>query len=217
MEGPAGPVVRHSVQRQGAKLLLRTRDGQVEGRRTSEHSPPFLCSYLLAPNALCQILAALANNSLEVYHLPPPASSKAPAVEPIRLYTLDIPGHRSDVRTLCVSSDDSLLASASSGSLKIWNVKTTKCVRTMECGYAICSTFLPGDRHVRPPPPPPLLLLLCSLACADLATLGNRSSLEPSRARSSSTTSPPPPSSKPSPPTPVPSGACTSVPTTAVS
>ncbi|KAL8278427.1 hypothetical protein RQP46_009117 [Phenoliferia psychrophenolica] len=95
-----------------------------------------------------QILAALSNNSLEVYNLPPPASSKAPAVDPVRLYSLDIPGHRSDIRTLCVSSDDSLLASASSGTLKIWNIKTTKCVRTMECGYAICSAFLPGDRHI---------------------------------------------------------------------
>lgn len=34
------------------------------------------------------------------------------------------------------------------GSLKIWNMKTTVCIRTIDCGYAICSTFLPGDRHV---------------------------------------------------------------------
>ncbi|KDE09424.1 hypothetical protein MVLG_00327 [Microbotryum lychnidis-dioicae p1A1 Lamole] len=95
-----------------------------------------------------QVLAALSNNSLEVYNLPKPASSKAPAVEPVKMHSLDIPGHRSDVRTLCVSSDDALIASASQGSLKIWNLKTTKCIRTMECGYAICSTFLPGDRHV---------------------------------------------------------------------
>ncbi|GAA6013590.1 hypothetical protein JCM10207_004784 [Rhodosporidiobolus poonsookiae] len=95
-----------------------------------------------------QILAALSNNSLEVYHLPPPASSKAPAVEPTKLLTLDLPGHRSDVRCLAVSSDDQLIASAAQGSLKLWNVKTTKCVRTMECGYAICCTFLPGDRHI---------------------------------------------------------------------
>ncbi|GAA5889234.1 hypothetical protein JCM6882_000682 [Rhodosporidiobolus microsporus] len=95
-----------------------------------------------------QILAALANNSLEVYHLPPPASFKAPAVEPTKLLSLDLPGHRSDVRCLAVSSDDQLIASASHGSLKLWNVKTTKCVRTMECGYAICCSFLPGDRHI---------------------------------------------------------------------
>lgn len=95
-----------------------------------------------------QILTSLANNSLEVYNLPPPASSKAPAVEPIKLLTLDLPGHRSDVRCLAVSSDDQLIASASHGTLKLWNVKTTKCVRTMDCGYAICCSFLPGDRHI---------------------------------------------------------------------
>ncbi len=27
-------------------------------------------------------------------------------------------------------------------------MKTLACIRTMECGYAICSTFLPGDRQV---------------------------------------------------------------------
>ena len=27
-------------------------------------------------------------------------------------------------------------------------MKTTACIRTMDCGYAICSTFLPGDRQV---------------------------------------------------------------------
>lgn len=34
------------------------------------------------------------------------------------------------------------------GSLKIWNVKTTACIRTLDCGHAICSTFLPNDRQV---------------------------------------------------------------------
>ncbi|GAA6005178.1 snoRNA-binding rRNA-processing protein DIP2 [Rhodotorula paludigena] len=95
-----------------------------------------------------QILAALSNNSLEVFNLPPPASSKAPAVEPLKMFTLDLPGHRSDVRCLAVSSDDQLIASASHGSLKLWNVKTTRCVRTLDCGYAICCSFLPGDRHI---------------------------------------------------------------------
>lgn len=47
-----------------------------------------------------------------------------------------------------MSSDDRILASASNGSLKIWNLKTTACIRTMDCGHAVCSTFLPGDRHV---------------------------------------------------------------------
>lgn len=27
-------------------------------------------------------------------------------------------------------------------------MKTFTCIRTMECGHAVCSTFLPGDRQV---------------------------------------------------------------------
>jgi WD40 repeat protein len=138
------------VGRLGAFRLRRKRR-----RRREMFRCVFLLSSLLSPSPFLryspsQVLAALANNSLEVYHLPPPASSKALAVEPSKLLTLDLPGHRSDVRTLAVSSDDQLIASASHGSLKLWNVKTTKCVRTMNCGYAICCSFLPGDWHVRP-------------------------------------------------------------------
>ncbi|KAF5322187.1 hypothetical protein D9619_000449 [Psilocybe cf. subviscida] len=95
-----------------------------------------------------QICLALASNAIEVYSIPPPTKSKDELPEATRSYAVDIPGHRTDVRTLCISSDDQILASASNGSLKIWNMKTTQCIRTIECGYAICSTFLPGDRHI---------------------------------------------------------------------
>ncbi|KAJ3552714.1 hypothetical protein NM688_g4006 [Phlebia brevispora] len=93
------------------------------------------------------ILFALATNALEVYSLPQPTKSKD-VPEASRVLSVDLPGHRTDVRTLCLSSDDMLLASASNGLLKVWNMKTTACIRTMECGYAICSTFLPGDRQI---------------------------------------------------------------------
>ncbi|KAI0347395.1 WD40 repeat-like protein [Trametopsis cervina] len=94
------------------------------------------------------IFLALANNALEVYTIPQPSKSKGDVLEPTRTMSLDLPGHRADVRALCLSSDDVLLASAANGSLKIWNMKTLACIRTMDCGYAICSTFLPGDRQV---------------------------------------------------------------------
>ncbi|KAI0776016.1 WD-repeat-containing protein [Trametes elegans] len=94
------------------------------------------------------LFVALSTNALEVYSIPPPTKAKDAAPEATRIFSVDLPGHRTDVRTLCLSSDDALLASASNGSLKIWNMKTTACIRTMDCGYAICSTFLPGDRQV---------------------------------------------------------------------
>lgn len=112
-----------------------------------------------------QIFFALSNNALEVYNVPKYTKSKENPLESARLYSLDLPGHRTDVRTLSLSSDDTILASASNGgchqrtarsvtnrrlgSLKIWNTQTTSCIRTLECGHSVCSTFLPGDQYVR--------------------------------------------------------------------
>lgn len=71
-----------------------------------------------------QIFLALANNALEVYNIPQPAKSKEDVPEATRMLSLDLPGHRADVRTLCLSSDDVLLASAANGriSRKVFSV-----------------------------------------------------------------------------------------------
>ncbi|KAG8912036.1 hypothetical protein FRC01_005336 [Tulasnella sp. 417] len=96
-----------------------------------------------------QILLALNSNALEICNVPrkPQTKSDEPP-EVNRTYSLDLPGHRTDIRTLSLSSTDELLASGSNGSVKIWNMRTTACIRTLDCEYAICSTFLPGDRHL---------------------------------------------------------------------
>ena len=62
-----------------------------------------------------QLFVALSNNALEVYNIPPPTKSKDATPEATRVFSVDLPGHRTDVRTLCLSSDDALLASASNG------------------------------------------------------------------------------------------------------
>lgn len=109
-----------------------------------------------------QLLVSLTNNSLELYDIPKPPSSKekkkAPEVPDYRKsHSVDLAGHRSDVRALALSSDDRMLASASSDSLKVWNVRTSTCIRTFECGYSLCCSFLPGDKIVCLPLP----LYLC--------------------------------------------------------
>ncbi|KAG8693426.1 hypothetical protein FRC08_009115 [Ceratobasidium sp. 394] len=93
------------------------------------------------------IMTSLASNALEVYSIPPPTKSKEQP-EAMRTFSLDLQGHRTDIRAVALSSDDQLIASASNGLLKIWNVQSTSCIRTFDCGYAICCTFLPGDRQV---------------------------------------------------------------------
>ncbi|KAI9885196.1 MAG: hypothetical protein M1823_002999 [Watsoniomyces obsoletus] len=97
-----------------------------------------------------QLLVATTNNQLEFYSINA-YNSKVKAndeVEYNRLYAVELPGHRTDIRSLSLSSNDTMLASASNGALKIWNVQSGACIRTFECGYALCCSFLPGDRIV---------------------------------------------------------------------
>lgn len=61
------------------------------------------------------ICVALATNALEVYNFPPPTKAKDSQPEATRSLSVELPGHRTDVRALCLSSDDILLASASNG------------------------------------------------------------------------------------------------------
>lgn len=95
------------------------------------------------------LVASLTNNSIESYSIAAPLSSKlnksAGPAEYNRLYSVELAGHRTDIRALSVSSDDRMVASASNGSLKVWNIRTSNCIRTFECGYALCTSFLPGD------------------------------------------------------------------------
>ena len=99
-----------------------------------------------------QILAATTNNQLEYYNVTtkPKERSAKPDELPdyTRPFSVEMPGHRTDVRSLALSSDDRMLASACNGGLKIWNIRTQSCIRTLDCGYALCATFLPGDKIV---------------------------------------------------------------------
>jgi U3 small nucleolar RNA-associated protein 12 len=98
-----------------------------------------------------RLVLALANNSIEVWDVAPPA---APHLEGQALSAgdrsafVDGAGHRSDVRALALSSDDALCASVSAGCVKVWNPATGACMRTMEAGYGLCALFAPGNKHV---------------------------------------------------------------------
>lgn len=104
------------------------------------------------PSKALQLMVATTNNQVELYHVPVQEKSKKPTKDEHsdynRPYALDLAGHRTDIRAISLSSDDRMLATASSGSLKIWNVRTGSCLRTLDCGYALCCAFLPGDKVV---------------------------------------------------------------------
>lgn len=98
------------------------------------------------------LLVGTTNNQIEYYNVPSKEKSERKAKDDIpdytRAHSVEIPGHRTDIRAMSLSSDDKMLASASNGTLKIWNIKTQTCIRTFDCGYALCCAFLPGDKVV---------------------------------------------------------------------
>ncbi|KAK3694743.1 hypothetical protein B0T22DRAFT_453312 [Podospora appendiculata] len=97
-----------------------------------------------------QLLVGSTNNLLELYDVVgrDKLKKKNDAADYNRALAVELAGHRTDVRALSISSDDKMLASAANGSLKIWNIRTNACIRTFECGYALCCAFLPGDKVV---------------------------------------------------------------------
>lgn len=64
--------------------------------------------------------------------------------------TVDHQGHRSDIRTIAVSSDDSMILTACDLVIKLWNTTTGNCIRTLPStgGKPTSSLFLPGNKHV---------------------------------------------------------------------
>lgn len=108
-------------------------------------------SVSFAPSAdptTARLLVALGNNSAAVFGVPRAPPQEGGVHEGERQLVLSQQGHRSDVRAVALSSDDSMLASASNGMVKVWNARTGQCIRTLACGFGLCTAFLPGDRHL---------------------------------------------------------------------
>ncbi|TPX36245.1 hypothetical protein SmJEL517_g01588 [Synchytrium microbalum] len=96
------------------------------------------------PDSPFQVLVSLSSNAVEIY-----VANLPDKTAPTQLVTaIDLSGHRSDVRCLALSSDDQMIASASSDCIKIWSVATGQCLKSMDAGYALCASFLPGNKHI---------------------------------------------------------------------
>ncbi|XP_043104416.1 WD repeat-containing protein 3 [Puntigrus tetrazona] len=98
----------------------------------------------LVPNGEMKFALLLQNNTVETYTLK--TTEKKPTGTKTSRLTLS--GHRTDVRTLAFSSDNIAILSASKETVKVWNRSTLQVIRTMECEYALCSLFVPGDRQI---------------------------------------------------------------------
>ena len=76
------------------------------------------------------------------------AATAGPAV-PTKPSLLELPGHRSDVRAVCLSADGSLAATCASDGVKVWSTKSCACLRSCgAAGYGVAVAFAPGARYV---------------------------------------------------------------------
>ncbi|PKU29021.1 wd repeat-containing protein hypothetical protein [Limosa lapponica baueri] len=124
------------------ELSLQEEIQRVTNIRASSKIKSF--DLILSPKGELKIVLLLQNNVIESYNLN--LSEQVP--QAVRASKITIGGHRSDVRTLAFSSDNIAVLSAAAESVKIWNRSTLQCIRTMDCEYALCSLFVPGDRQV---------------------------------------------------------------------
>ncbi|KAJ2160368.1 beta transducin [Coemansia sp. RSA 552] len=98
----------------------------------------------LARRGRLRVLVAQNDNALHVWAVPVDSAAPSPEHE----LGVELAGHRGEPRALALSSDGELVASAAGKSLRIWNARTGACVRTLDCGTALCAAFLPGDQAV---------------------------------------------------------------------
>lgn len=100
---------------------------------------------LLSANNELRVGVIFSNNLIRMYCLLD-INQKNPEAQLTR--SIAQQGHHTECRSVCFSSDNLAIASASGESLKLWNRSSLACLRTVDTEYILSSCFVPGDRHV---------------------------------------------------------------------
>ncbi|XP_060202194.1 uncharacterized protein LOC132630654 isoform X2 [Lycium barbarum] len=96
-------------------------------------------SPVTSKNSLATLALSLNNNLLEFHAIESSSTTKLNAIELL--------GHRAVVRSVTLSSDNTLLMSTSHSAIKIWNPTTGSCLHTIDSGYGLCGLFLRGNKY----------------------------------------------------------------------
>ncbi|GAA0175515.1 hypothetical protein LIER_28675 [Lithospermum erythrorhizon] len=64
-----------------------------------------------------------------------------------KLSAIELQGNHSVVRSVSLSSDNTLLLSTNHNAIKIWNPSTCSCLRTVDSDFGLCSLFVPGNKY----------------------------------------------------------------------
>ncbi|KAJ9178773.1 hypothetical protein P3X46_010630 [Hevea brasiliensis] len=102
-----------------------------------------ICSISFNPvtpkNSLATLALSLNNNLLEFYSIESNTATKSLSIE--------LQGHRSDVRSVTLCSDNTVLMSTSHNAVKFWNPSTGSCLRTIDSGYGLCGLIVPHNKY----------------------------------------------------------------------
>ncbi|KAK1313429.1 hypothetical protein QJS10_CPA06g00205 [Acorus calamus] len=98
-----------------------------------------ICPVVQLKGSLATLAVSLNTNMLETYSIQTDQISNVGAV--------DLPGHRSYIRSVKISSDGTLLMSTSHNAVKIWNPSTGSCLRTIDSDFGLCSSFVMNDKY----------------------------------------------------------------------
>ncbi|CAK9157680.1 unnamed protein product [Ilex paraguariensis] len=134
-------VANHGVEEEGAATSVTVPDvfKLLQTIRASKK----ICSISFCPitpkSSIATLALSLNNNILETYAIDSSSFSKTVAIE--------LQGHHSDVRSVTLSSDNTLLMSTSHSAVKIWNPSSGSCLRTIDSGYGLCGLFVPGNKY----------------------------------------------------------------------
>lgn len=86
-----------------------------------------------------KIVMMCSTNKIESFFLDPNNDNKEESFK--RIDGIEDQSHRTDVRAIAISSDNSLVMSASADTVKIWRLESRLCITTIECEYANCCVF----------------------------------------------------------------------------
>ena len=110
-----------------------------------------------------RVLVSLSNNSIEIYKLNEEFTAE-------KTIAIDYQGHRSDVRSVTISTNGTLIATCSNDSVKVWSTKSYSCVSTCyfesntDEYYPLCILFVPGNKY-----------LIVGMKSGDLVTIDTNS------------------------------------------
>lgn len=91
-----------------------------------------------------RVAGNFANNTLRLFALN--YAEKKSEAQLVRAVTQH--GHQGEMRSVCFSSDSLAIATGSGESVKLWSRGTQSCLRTVALDHALCTCFVPGDRHL---------------------------------------------------------------------